>query len=96
VCVRALPVQKAGTLNLRSLAFPFFGQKKPITKFDVGDLPHSPEDARAVNVLRDFGSLETNELLCREDDENELSLYLRNTPFKFLIVTLMYLNDICT
>jgi hypothetical protein len=76
--------------------FPFFWTKKPITKFDVGDLPHSPEDARAVNVLRDFGSLETNELLCREDDENELSLYLRNTPFTFLIVTLMYLNDICT
>jgi hypothetical protein len=49
-----------------------------VTKFDVGDLPHSPEDTIDVDVLRDIGHLETNELLCREDDENELSLYLRN------------------
>lgn len=58
----------------------FFWTKRPITKFDVGDLPHSPEDARAVGVLRDLGHLETNELLCCEDDENELSLYLHNIP----------------
>lgn len=42
----------------------FFWTKRPITKFDVGDLPHSPEDTRAVDVLRDLGHLETNELLC--------------------------------
>jgi hypothetical protein len=38
----------------------------------------SPEDTIDVDVLRDIGHLETNELLCREDDENELCLYLRN------------------
>jgi hypothetical protein len=71
--------------------FPFHWTKRPVTKPDLGSLPHSVEDKRAIAELRTLQTVTVAELLKYENDAGQLSSYLsnfRNLNFYFNVLCL--------
>jgi hypothetical protein len=62
-----------------------------VTKPDLGSLPHSVEDKRAIAELRTLQTVTVAELLKYENDAGQLSSYLsnfRNLNFYFNVLCL--------